>query len=166
MITRLARGIGCAAARSAVLSGAVQAQGAGSGREDDVDAERLGVFLQRHVIGEPVDPAAVDFLDAEAGARLPPLEGDLRYAVIEGIVVALDPETHTLLQVIRDAAGLGLGAPAGPAPRAAGSLDIPPGHYPPPGSCRLWYPDRPPGQQPPPGSCDVAVPAGAVLVGR
>lgn len=30
-------------------------------------------------------------------------------------------------------------------------IDIPPGHYPPPGSCRFWFPDRPPGQQPPPG---------------
>ena len=27
-------------------------------------------------------------------------------------------------------------------------LDIPYGHYPPPGECRVWYPDRPPGQQP------------------
>ncbi len=27
---------------------------------------------------------------------------------------------------------------------------IPPGHLPPPGEFRLWYPDRPPGHQPPP----------------
>ncbi|MFC4350601.1 hypothetical protein ACFOW6_03480 [Fodinicurvata halophila] len=27
------------------------------------------------------------------------------------------------------------------------------GHMPPPGECRVWYPDRPPGQQPPPGPC-------------
>ena len=27
---------------------------------------------------------------------------------------------------------------------------IPPGHMPPPGEGRLWFPDRPPGQQPPP----------------
>lgn len=31
--------------------------------------------------------------------------------------------------------------------------DIPPGHLPPPGECRTWYPDRPAGQQPPPGKC-------------
>jgi len=31
---------------------------------------------------------------------------------------------------------------------------VPRGHYPPPGSCRVWYPNRPPGQQPPPTSCD------------
>ena len=31
---------------------------------------------------------------------------------------------------------------------------IPKGHYPPPGSCRVWYPNRPAGQQPPPTSCD------------
>jgi hypothetical protein len=32
-------------------------------------------------------------------------------------------------------------------------LDIPKGHYPPPGECRIWYPDQPAGQQPPPGDC-------------
>lgn len=30
---------------------------------------------------------------------------------------------------------------------------IPPGHYPPPGECRLWVPGRPPGHQPPPKPC-------------
>lgn len=48
-------------------------------------------------------------------------------------------------------------------PSAAG---IPPGHLPPPGECRIWFPDRPPGQQPPPGPCEVLywqVPHGAVL---
>lgn len=30
---------------------------------------------------------------------------------------------------------------------------VPPGHLPPPGECRIWYPDRPPGHQPPPGDC-------------
>ena len=30
---------------------------------------------------------------------------------------------------------------------------IPAGHLPPPGECRIWFPDRPPGQQPPPGPC-------------
>jgi hypothetical protein len=44
---------------------------------------------------------------------------------------------------------------------------IPPGHMPPPGACRIWYPDRPPGHQPPPGPCEVLywqVQPGAVLV--
>lgn len=43
-------------------------------------------------------------------------------------------------------------------------FSIPPGHRPPPGSCRVWYPGLPPGQQPPPGSCYAYVPAGAVMV--
>ena len=42
-------------------------------------------------------------------------------------------------------------------------LSIPPGHYPPPGECRLWYPDRPPGHQPPPGKCS-PVPRGAWVI--
>jgi len=44
---------------------------------------------------------------------------------------------------------------------------VPPGHLPPPGACRVWYPDRPPGHQPPPGPCHVLryqVPPGAFLV--
>jgi hypothetical protein len=42
-------------------------------------------------------------------------------------------------------------------------LNIPKGHYPPHGECRIWFPDRPPGQQPPPGRCD-RVPPGAWLI--
>lgn len=30
---------------------------------------------------------------------------------------------------------------------------IPNGHLPPPGECRVWYPDRPAGHQPPPFKC-------------
>ena len=43
-------------------------------------------------------------------------------------------------------------------------LDIPKGHYPPPGECRVWYPNRPPGHQPPPGNCRTSVPRGAWLI--
>ncbi len=44
---------------------------------------------------------------------------------------------------------------------------VPPGHLPPPGTCRVWYPGLPPGQQPPPGECHELrydVPDGACLV--
>lgn len=44
------------------------------------------------------------------------------------------------------------------------SLNIPPGHYPPPGECRIWYPDRPAGHQPPPFRCSDPVPRGAWLI--
>jgi hypothetical protein len=46
-------------------------------------------------------------------------------------------------------------------------LNIPKGHYPPPGECRIWYPDRPAGHQPPPVKCDRArseVPPGAWVI--
>lgn len=51
-----------------------------------------------------------------------------------------------------------------PAERA---YKIPPGHMPPPGQCRIWFPERPPGQQPPPGDCRSLrhhVPQGAMLI--
>lgn len=34
-----------------------------------------------------------------------------------------------------------------------GYTRIPEGHMPPPGECRIWYPDRPAGHQPPPFKC-------------
>jgi hypothetical protein len=34
-----------------------------------------------------------------------------------------------------------------------GRTSIPKGHLPPPGECRIWYPDRPAGHQPPPFKC-------------
>jgi surface antigen len=48
-------------------------------------------------------------------------------------------------------------------------MRIPPGHLPPPGLCRIWYPNHPPGQQPPPGDCATLswhVPPGACLISR
>jgi hypothetical protein len=50
-----------------------------------------------------------------------------------------------------------------------GPLGVPPGHLPPPGQCRLWYPGRPPGQQPRAGSCatvERAAPAGSWILYR
>ncbi len=47
------------------------------------------------------------------------------------------------------------------------SFRVPPGHYPPPGQCRVWDPELPPGQQSPPGPCDDLerrVPAGSYLI--
>ncbi|CAI8727887.1 TPR_REGION domain-containing protein [Pseudomonas sp. IT-P74] len=51
--------------------------------------------------------------------------------------------------------------------RAYAEVEIPRGHMPPPGKCRIWFPDRPPGQQPAPGKCKklrYRVPSGAYLV--
>ncbi len=38
-------------------------------------------------------------------------------------------------------------------PTSGRSFSIPPGHYPPPGTCRAWVPGVPPGRQTPPGPC-------------
>jgi hypothetical protein len=59
---------------------------------------------------------------------------------------------------------------AGPRyPVRSSPVRVPPGHLPPPGSCRLWYPDRPPGHQPPPRPCGsllrVRGGGGAVIIG-
>lgn len=46
-------------------------------------------------------------------------------------------------------------------------LGVPKGHYPPPGECRLWHPNREPGHQPPPAKCDRLVgrvPYGAFIL--
>ncbi|MNG04610.1 hypothetical protein D3C84_877550 [compost metagenome] len=46
-------------------------------------------------------------------------------------------------------------------------VEIPRGHLPPPGKCRIWFPGRPPGHQPASGSCKKLrhrVPFGAYLV--
>ncbi|MGF6092213.1 tetratricopeptide repeat protein [Pseudomonas sp. 18173] len=53
-----------------------------------------------------------------------------------------------------------------PAPEY-GDVVIPRGHLPPPGKCRIWFPDRPPGHQPAVGSCKKLrhrLPPGAILL--
>lgn len=47
------------------------------------------------------------------------------------------------------------------------ALDIPKGHLPPPGECKVWFPGKPPGHQPPPQSCSSAMrnaPLGAWVI--
>ena len=75
-----------------------------------------------------------------------------------GVIVATD---HPTAPVVVDDHHPGRGAVA--------HLGIPPGHLPPPGKCRIWFPGQPPGHQPPPGHCSrlrQELPAGAWLVYR
>ena len=54
-------------------------------------------------------------------------------------------------------------------PSTAARLGIPPGHLPPPGLCRVWFPGQPPGHQPRARSCDRIerdAPAGSWIVYR
>jgi hypothetical protein len=56
---------------------------------------------------------------------------------------------------------------AGYVTEARGPGHIPPGHYPPPGECRIWHAGRPPGHQPPPVPCERlygTVPFGAFVL--
>lgn len=60
-------------------------------------------------------------------------------------------------------------APAYSVSEDAETYDIPPGHMPPPGQCRAWYPGRPPGHQGPSGDCDRLIrttPSNAVVLYR
>lgn len=52
---------------------------------------------------------------------------------------------------------------------AASVAHIPPGHYPAPGTCRIWLPGEAPGHQPKPRSCagiERAAPAGSWILMR
>jgi hypothetical protein len=60
-------------------------------------------------------------------------------------------------------------ARTGRAPSTAATLGVPPGHLPPPGFCRVWFPGRPPGHQPKAGPCaevEVGAPAGTWVLYR
>ncbi|MBZ0169118.1 hypothetical protein MELA_00164 [Candidatus Methylomirabilis lanthanidiphila] len=76
----------------------------------------------------------------QAGGRVV-LEGDQGRVIVDVPRTSVPPPTHR-------------GQPHGDYYRYESSLpNIPEGHLPPPGMCRIWYPDRPPGQQPPPRPC-------------
>jgi hypothetical protein len=54
-------------------------------------------------------------------------------------------------------------------PSTAASMNIPPGHLPQPGMCRVWVPGTPPGHQAKPRSCsgiERTAPAGSWIVER
>ena len=138
-------------------------------------------------VGKVLGRDRVRLVDRETYPELPPPRAGAQYAVIDGVLIELDAENYELLQVLKDIASVEI-----PPTDVGGvetlkdkkdkdkdkkgekhrdkvegrALNIPEGHYPPPGSCRVWYPDRPAGHQPPPTSCAVQVPAGAVLIGE
>lgn len=67
------------------------------------------------------------------------------------------------------AAAVALSAGQAEAKKNDHHFKVPPGHMPPAGKCRIWYPGTPPGHQPPPGDCRTLsrqVPHGAYLIGH
>lgn len=71
-----------------------------------------------------------------------------------GEVAFYDTETHARLE-------------SSPATVSIPELEVPKGHLPPPGECKVWFPDQPAGHQPPPGDCAELsgdVPPGAWLL--
>ena len=62
---------------------------------------------------------------------------------------------------------IGVAVPASAQSRERGPDQVPPGHRPPPGMCRIWIDGVPPGQQPEPTDCATAVrerPAGSRVI--
>ncbi len=62
---------------------------------------------------------------------------------------------------------IGVAAPASAQSRERGPDQVPAGHRPPPGMCRIWIDGVPPGQQPEPTDCATAVrerPAGSRVI--
>ena len=109
-------------------------------------------------------------------------ESQRRRAAEMAVVEQSTPDTgRDADNVARAKADQALDSPTAGRPRPEGTLQrasiepepaydgiaIPRGHLPPPGKCRIWFPDRPPGHQPKPGKCKKLrdrVPPGAYLV--
>lgn len=100
---------------------------------------------------EPTRPAEVTIYgETSAGPAEPIPEG--------GGTVRVIGELSGVAAVSNPFGGGALAGDAEPSPR------VPAGQRPPPGTCRVWFPDRHAGLQRPPTPCDVEVPVGAVLI--
>lgn len=83
------------------------------------------------------------------------------------VTFTLEPQTEAGIQVVQIPANTEGSLQV--ELRDGRSFTVPPGHFPPPGECRIWQPELPPGRQSPPGPCDdlvTRVPEGAVLLRR
>ena len=69
----------------------------------------------------------------------------------------MTPRRRSRLAPTLVAGALALAAPLSAQKPREKADDIPPGHRPPPGMCRIWIDDVPPGQQPAPTDCATAV---------
>jgi tetratricopeptide (TPR) repeat protein len=95
------------------------------------------------------------------GSNSPPTADEPLIAVQQGLEEEVKRRRET--EVAQERLQL---ASVNPEP-AHDEVEIPRGHWPPPGKCRIWFPDRPPGHQPPPRKCKKLrdrVPFGAYLI--
>ncbi|WP_375260808.1 hypothetical protein [Palleronia sp.] len=60
-------------------------------------------WLTRHRIAERVEPDTIVWVDDLARYELPELSDGRRHAKIDGMLVALDPESYEILQLVRSA---------------------------------------------------------------
>lgn len=157
-----------------VLAGAAPAQeqpsatGCAGLSPDSFEAAVLGCPQAAEPAEIEGPPQVLDVIGEAPEADLPARPQVLRLGQSDGRIPELEASDPQVVQLSSSAAEAARKPSPVPEPsgRNAASLrlSIPDAQIPPPGTCRVWFPERHSGLQRPPTSCDVEVPIGAVLI--